>query len=505
MNCRLNIMIVILCIFSHEACFAQDAEVASPEIQPATQEEVQSTTTTAPLVWPSHGDSLYLRLQKNSVIDDFKLDCDEAETTIRPGALADAWIRSGSKLSVWAQYPDYIGMLEILQKSYGYLSPEEINDAVDFRLQELTGETFDCFVCMDAGLMAMTTGRFSDAANCFARAADSEFYRGNPSPHIMRGRSFLKQGRLEAAMEAYETALSMVESASPDPTLLFRVRYTQAQDLFDHGLVDTSREVRLGSLESDYIPERLWAISQEVDYLWCKRNMEDLEIAVEDLEYLLSVVQPRPDVIWENSRIRYGQKVLERVTGALEGDPVKQMIMDEESLEWEYQAGNFQAVVDRLDPWVKQYPIADYNKWNPELQEWATWVHWTYNISVCNLGYPESASEGLLDLITNMPFEHSPARIANAWCWLGHCYGLMGRYAEGVGAYETGLGLDIHHVDPYTAMTPVGFDQPRVLGGHVNQEWRAKYVELYRILLRYYAFGEDFERNRQNAVGRVGK
>jgi hypothetical protein len=170
------------------------------------------------------------------------------------------------------------------------------------------------------------------------------------------------------------------------------------------------------------------------------------------------------------------------------------MILDEESLEWEWQARNFQAIVDRLQGWIDEYPITEYESWDPELRDWGSWVHWTYHISLANVGDPVAAEVGLRAILAKVPFEEKPRRLVDSWCWLGHCLGLQKRYAEGVEAYETGLALDVAHVDPESMGVPIDYEQPRIRDGRTDAEWRAGYVDMYKRLLKWHALGPEFER-----------
>jgi len=345
---------------------------------------------------------------------------------------------------------------------------------------------------LDAGLLGLALHRTEEAEGLFRQAAAATFYQANPFPRVMVGRAQLEGGKVESAALEYEEALRMAQTTG-DPTLVFRIRHAYYQDLFDHGYVEEALRVQEPSLESDYLVERVWAVSHAVDYWWCKQDTEKVQAYTNELEYLLTVTEPRADVMWERNRVRYGEKVLARVQGALAGDPVKQMIMDEESLEYEYQAKHRDVVVARLKPWVEKYPMTDYATWGDDLQEWATWVHWTYNISLCGTGHPVEAAEGLKALIDNMPFEHCPLRLVNAWCWLGHCLGMQQRYSEAVQALETGLTMDVAQANAEATGMPIDPLQPRVQGGRVKPTWRETYVDAYRKLLEYQSLGNQFE------------
>jgi tetratricopeptide (TPR) repeat protein len=411
----------------------------------------------------------------------FQADDNATLAAVKEEGLAQAVIQAASRLAQWTDFPDYLRLLESAERSYRKASPSELASAYEAQRSALEGSV-DGVGWINLGLMALALDRPWDAEECFRQALLDPAFAQNPSLHAQLARALVANHKKDDAMAEFEEGSKLAEAAG-DTTLAFRIRATETSDLFDHGYMDDAIYLRTACLDSAYPLERLWALSELIDYHWAKQEMVTVNTYAVQLKALLPTVTPRPDVKWEFNRLSYARKVRDRVTGALAGDPVKQMIMDEESLQCEYNVKRFDVVRDRLAPWVKAYPIEGYATWPAELQEWGSWVHWTYNCALCLTGGVPEAEAGFRSIIASVPIADWPNPVVNSWCWLGYCLLRQHKFAESVTAYEAGFTLDIKGKGSEPVTLPPDPDQLIAAGNVLKFDWRKGYVASYRSAL----------------------
>lgn len=412
----------------------------------------------------------------------FRSSKDSSEDIVRSGSMEVVWQNASAQIETWANFEDFHGMLEILVTSYSFLAPEDLhsryNASVHLIESASSGKDW-----LNLGVLAMAATRYADAESCFKQAIATEEYATNPHVHAFMGLALLKQSHRDEALAAYESAV-MLAQHTQNPSLVFRMRHARAQDLFDNGDTETALCLGSESLTSDYPVERLWAVAHAVPYYWSTDNMERVNQYVAELGNLLQTTTAREDISWERGRVVNGEKVYARATGAIAGDPLQRLIMDEECCEFAWQAGDFHFIKDRLAPWVEAHPIAEYSAWNHDLQEWASWVHYSYHAALAQTGDPVRAEQGLRDLIQNVPTTDWPNRISISYSWLGYALLQQQRYQESVEAFETGLMIDVMDVPPDFGLNPTGPEQPVVLGGKMNYRWRPGCVRAYKAALK---------------------
>ncbi|MCA9444855.1 MAG: hypothetical protein KC964_28980 [Candidatus Omnitrophica bacterium] len=206
------------------------------------------------------------------------------------------------------------------------------------------------------------------------------------------------------------------------------------------------------------------------------------------MKTLIAVAEPDPNSEFEQRRMRRINEVFSRVERALNGEPAARMTLDEEATVVDFKARNLQGAVDRLKPWVLQYPLESYSLWNDsELKEKVVWVHHVFGCALSYLGRLDESEAAFQSIIDNVPEEENPGGVARALVWRGHVLNKEGRLIDAIESFEQGLAVDAVNTP---LDLPGDFDQPSVKGSQMGRRLRSDFVDIYeQAKIRYTVNG----------------
>lgn len=419
-------------------------------------------------------------------VESFRSDSELARRAIVEQASAEKSIASTTSLLKWNGYPDFLDLTIAITEVYGSRTSQDLGFLRKNREPSVSsrGNPADW---LDTALLATAMNDPRYAVHCFEEAMKNPTLSGNPFVHGLKGRALLSQDMVSAATAEYTIALNMAKSLNDD-AVLFRVRNMYADDLFSHNLIDAAIPIVASQcLTSKYPLEHAWALGQQVQYAWSRNDQATLKSAFEELKGLLPSVVPREDLDWQQRRYKELLSISGMIEKALSTDPAQQMAADVEALDYEYKTAGFKAGLARMEPWIKKYPLEEYNTWEDRsLRKWSVWAHYNYYAVLSILGRSKEAEDGFWGLIANVPFNDAPDRVVEAFCWLGRIRIDQHNYGEAKDFLEKGLILD----DPTSALTPpeIGWAAPLdlpsfVQGGYLPPSQRTEFIKLYRFTL----------------------
>jgi len=422
---------------------------------------------------------------------------------------AEAWITSGSALFECRTYPGYCDLALSIVDAYQMLRSEDVSERLARRKEVRTGP-FCSFDCFEEGLMAYALGWYEDAAEAFQSSTFAPAFDGNPFPHLMKAKALLQQmpSNRQAARDAFEqrpetsepdgtpvpsktglkevlTAYQQAISYSMDsPPTLFRIRHEQAIDLIEKGYMELGIEKLKESRLSTYLLEQAWALGELLIIAWDLKDNGLQKTCWQDLEILLSALQVCPDLPFEAQCMNHVIELADMMRGIQQGDRVMQMKMDEKSVNLRFFHEDFQEVVERLKPWILEFPLHQSRTWNPALLETAVLVHLDYYCSLQSLGNFVEAEAGFIEIIDAFSGRSPTCPVIEAWGWLGNALRDQGRIREAQAAYELALMMDIEESQK-TANKGYSMDflQRQVLQGIMPGPVRASHVANYECVL----------------------
>jgi tetratricopeptide (TPR) repeat protein len=426
---------------------------------------------------------------------------------------AEAWIATGSALFEWRTHPGYCDLAMSVVDSYKMLRHEDVSERLTL-LREVQTGPYCNFQCFEDGLLAFALESYADAVESFQSSTSSPVFEGNPFPHLMKAKALLlqvpdkpqaarmaserlrgadpadkanttPQVSLQDALASYQEAISYV----PDnPAILFRIRYEQATDLIERGYVDEGIEKLRESRLSENLLEQAWALGELLIVAWDLNDNEALNTCWQDLKVLLPVLSPYPNLPFETCCIKRINDLADMMRGIQKGDRPMQMKMDEASATFRFLHEDFKAVIERLKPWILEYPIHESRSWNQSLRETVLLVHLDYYSSIQSLGHFIEAESGFLGIVEAFSDLNPTSSVIEAWGWLGNSLRDQGRLIEAQAAYELALTLDVGGAQEAVKRSlPIDFLQRHVLQGIMPGDVRSSHVANYECVLNALA------------------
>jgi tetratricopeptide (TPR) repeat protein len=375
-------------------------------------------------------------------------------------------------------HPEFLEIVDEVTASLSHLSPGALREELQGLRARLAGTTGSGWLM--AAALARSLDKSGDADACLMEALKEPSLGDNPFLHVLRAEALLEIELEDDAVREFDEAVALGE-AWGERDALFYVKVRVVNSLYEAGKVAQAVERARRLLTSDFPPERAWALAQAIKYYWHLGERESAERAHKELNELLPALTPRPGLSWRSRRIEQAWQAAAWYTGMLAGDPLMELILDEDATDFDLKKGDFEVAAGKLRVWVERYPIEDFARWSDELKKWGAWVNYTYCGTLLLAGRSAEAEAALRRFVREVPFEGSQKQlVAQSWCSLGSALHRLERFPEAREAYERGLRLDAQ--DATAASLPSDLTQPSVQNGHMHAAHRKAYIEGYRRL-----------------------
>jgi tetratricopeptide (TPR) repeat protein len=333
----------------------------------------------------------------------------------------------------------------------------------------------------ETGLLAMAADMYVDAASCFDRARLDPEFTSDPYVLTYTAKAALKLRDATGAADYYRAA---IEAATHLPPIQFQVRFLQAMDFYQEGMMpDALAEegVLQESLNSDYPMERVFANYELMLKAWYEGNLKPIYQQWGTLIEALEGVEAREDSPFEERRLRQATELADLVGKGLNGDQFARMKLDEESCDFAFKIGNWRGAIAKLKPWIEAYPLSDYSSLDDEWKDALTWTHLNYAAAEACLGNYEVSAPIFSSILANAPAAEQTQKVVEANCWLGFIHMRNGDFSDAVEYFEEGLALDAQNSQSLNHLLPTDMVQPTIAGGRTP--YREKFVRLYRTSL----------------------
>jgi len=412
----------------------------------------------------------------------YKNDVEYAQDSILSDPdVASPTIASTSALLKWIGHKEYIDVAEEIRSAYQLLDPKTLSEGLSARTQILSESPEDWVGWINAGLAAQALGDPQQAFLYFDNAIQCPNCVDSPGLRVLRGKSLLEAGDVKTAHLEYILAATMAIQTQ-DPSFLFRIRQSFADDFYDHGYLDEAVKRGYICMDSEYPLETCWALGLEIVYKWSNDDLPGVAESVSRLSTLLPVTVPNPDSDWERRRFEQTSFLHSTAEKALAGDQLSRMILDVEATEFHYKRGEVYEAIERLEPWLQAYPTNLLPIFSPEEQDWALWVKHNYALILSGMNRNKEAETLLSEIVNSVDSQQHPAHVVRSWCTLGRCYWLEGNHQKAIETIERGLDIDAEN----TSFIPPGSTdlrmQPRLRDARLEPDVRAGMVVEYQIL-----------------------
>lgn len=410
------------------------------------------------------------------------------EDLLSEGDLTTASVYSASSLAVWKDDLDFLDVVRRIETLYAYLDEDIAQAELERRLWVLS-ESPPGMHHVDAALLARRFHRRQGLSrDCLLTALNDADLSSNPYLHALLGRAHLALHHIAPATEAFVRAVELAQAMN-DPAAAFRVRQMYATEFFQKFLIDQAYQAALPTLDSDYPLERAWGLSQKILYEQSKERKEAAIRAFLELKEMWLGVSPRPDSDWQKRKHEDIDFIVKTMERTLAEDPVAEIILAVEALDYNYRALDADEGLKALRPIVNKYPIEDYPTWSdPELREWLVWTHYNYCVCLDNAVSSVESEAALERVLAVVPFEDYPARVVEMYLWLGFAREILGKDLEAMEAYEKGFELDVAHLEAASRPEfPTDPFQHRVKDALLSPRQRSLFMGSYERLVRRVA------------------
>jgi tetratricopeptide (TPR) repeat protein len=320
----------------------------------------------------------------------------------------------------------------------------------------------------------------AQAVPAFQEALKDEQCCEIPMTHALLGQSLYEIGEVTGAMSAFVDA---EKEAPVDPAVVFQIRRLHSKTVRETGRTDLWLDTIRECAESGFSLERAWGLEQQAEYAWYQGDSEVFAQRIGQAAVALSAYDASSETrsIWEETRYKQIERHLGYAAAVLEGSDEMGIVFDYETSFLDTGAGNLEAALNRLDPWVERYPLDQIDTWSGELVFWGQRTHLFHNSLLGRMGRLDEAVRGFQNMLANVRDSDRMSFEPHIYCHLAYCLMCAGRLQEAREAYEMGLSvLEIpgQIVDPTVAYCR---------GGRIATKARMMFVENFRSLTNQIA------------------